>query len=124
MALGRVFKTRSLATDAVNGGKIEFNGARVKPSRAVRARGEINIRRGSYEWTVVVKDVVKLRGPAAKAQLLYQETEASRRKREAGVARLKLERPAEFAFPGRPSKKARRASASPKEDGRSSRRSP
>lgn len=105
----RLFKTRSVAAEAVTGGKVQINGARAKPSRAVRPGDEINVRRGLYEWTVVVKHVAKLRGPAAQAQLLYQETEASMRKREAAIAQLKLESPPESALPGRPSKKDRRA---------------
>jgi len=105
----RFFKTRSLAAEAVNGGKVEVNGARAKPSRAVKPGDEISVRHGPYEWTVVVMHVAKLRGPAAQARLLYQETEASRRKRKAAIARLKLERPPEFDHSGRPSKKDRRA---------------
>ena len=107
----RFFKTRALAAEAVNGGKVEVNGARAKPSRAVRSGDEINVRRGPYQWTVIVKEVAKLRGPAPQAQLLYQETEASMRRREAAIARLKLERPPEFDYSGRPSKKDRRAIA-------------
>ena len=105
----RFFKTRSLAAEAVNGGKVEVNGARAKPSRAVRPGDSLNIRHGPYEWTVIVKAVAKLRGPALQAQLLYQETEESARKRETTIARLNLERPPEFDHSGRPSKKDRRA---------------
>ena len=105
----RFFKTRSLAAEAVNGGKVEVNGARAKPSRTVKPGDEISVRRGPYEWTMAVKHVAKLRGPAAHAQLLYQETEASMRKREAAIAQLRLERPPEFDHSGRPSKKDRRA---------------
>jgi ribosome-associated heat shock protein Hsp15 len=107
----RFFKTRALAAEAVNGGKVEVNGARAKPSRAVKPGDEINVRRGLYEWTVVVKHVAKLRGPAPQAHLLYQETEASMRRREAAIARLKLERPPEVDYSGRPSKKDRRSIA-------------
>jgi ribosome-associated heat shock protein Hsp15 len=105
----RFFKTRSLAADAVTGGKIEVNGARAKPSRTIRVGDKLSIRRGAYEWTVVVKGLAKLRGPAPEAQLLYQETEESIRKRELAAAQFKLERPPEFHSPGRPSKKDRRA---------------
>ena len=107
----RFFKTRALAAEAVSGGKVEVNGARAKPSRTVRSGDSLNIRHGpyDYEWTVIVKAVAKLRGPAPQAQLLYQETEESARKREAAVARLKLERPPEFDRSARPSKKDRRA---------------
>jgi ribosome-associated heat shock protein Hsp15 len=105
----RFFKTRSLAAEAVTGGKIEVNGARAKPSRIMRLGDKLNIRRGLYEWTVVVKGLTKLRGPAAGAQVLYEETEESIRKREATSAQLKFERPLEFNIAGRPSKKDRRA---------------
>jgi ribosome-associated heat shock protein Hsp15 len=105
----RFFKTRSLAADAVTGGKIEVNGARAKPSRIIRVGDKLNIRRGAYEWTVVVRTLARLRGPAPEAQLLYEETEESIRKRELASAQLKLERPPEFHSPGRPSKKDRRA---------------
>ena len=105
----RFFKTRSLAADAVTGGKIDVNGARAKPSRIMRLGDKLSIRRGPYELTVVVKGLAKLRGPASEAQLLYEETEESIRRRELTSAQLKLERPPEFHSPGRPSKKDRRA---------------
>ena len=105
----RFFKTRALAAEAVTGGKVNINGARAKPGRAIRPADELTIRRGSYEWTVIVKGSSRLRGPASQAQQLYKETEESKRKREAAAAQLKLERPAEFDSPGRPSKKDRRA---------------
>jgi ribosome-associated heat shock protein Hsp15 len=107
----RFFKTRSLAAEAASGGKVEVNGDRAKPSRVVRAGDTLTIRRGPYEWTVVVKDVSRLRGPAPQARALYEETEESVRGREAAIARMKLERPPEFDLPGRPSKKDRRAIA-------------
>jgi ribosome-associated heat shock protein Hsp15 len=75
----------------------------------MRLGDKLKIRRGLYEWTVVIKGLAKLRGPAAEAQLLYEETEESIRKREAISAQFKFERPPEFNLPGRPSKKDRRA---------------
>ena len=105
----RFFKTRSVAAEAVTGGKVQINGVRAKPSRTVRSGDSLNIRHGPYEWTVIVKAVAKLRGPALQARLLYQETEESARKREAAIAQLKLERPPGFCHSGRPSKKDRRA---------------
>jgi ribosome-associated heat shock protein Hsp15 len=105
----RFFKTRALATEAVAGGKIEINGSRPRPSRLVRAGDQLTIRRGIYEWTVTIKDVSKLRGPAAQAQGLYEETEESAERRAAAIAQMRLERPPEFEVAGRPSKKDRRA---------------
>jgi ribosome-associated heat shock protein Hsp15 len=105
----RFFKTRGLAAEAVAGGKVEVNGDRAKASRIVRVGDTISIRRGLYEWTIVVKDITRLRGPASQAQKLYQETAESIRKREAVIAQLKLERSPKFDLPGRPSKRDRRA---------------
>ena len=106
----RFFKTRALAAEAAAGGKVEINGERAKPSRIVRLGDRLRIRRGPFEWTVIVKDTARLRGPAPQAQQLYEETEESARQRAAAAAQLKLERPLEFAS-GRPSKKDRRAIA-------------
>jgi ribosome-associated heat shock protein Hsp15 len=105
----RFFKTRSLAAEAVGGGKVELNGIRPKSSRIVRVGDTLTIRRGLFESTVVVRGTAKLRGPAAQAQTLYEETEESIRRREAVTAQMKLERPPVFDAPGRPSKKDRRA---------------
>ena len=104
----RFFKTRSVAAEAVAGGKVEINSSRAKPSRIVRVGDHLSVRRGPYEWTVVIKGVAKSRGPAAEAQFLYQETEESGRRREAVSAQLKLEHPPDFNLAGRPSKKDRR----------------
>lgn len=104
----RFFKTRSLAAEAITGGKIEINGARAKPSRIVRRGDRLNVRRGLYQWTIVVKEVSRRRGPAPRAQLLYAETEESRRKREANAVQMQFERGIEFNSPGRPSKRDRR----------------
>ena len=105
----RFFKTRSLAAEAVSGGKVDINGERPKPSRVVRLGDRLNIRRGLYEWTIIVKDVSRLRGPAPQAQLLYEETQESVSKRAAVAAQMKFEGPPDFDSPGRPSKKDRRA---------------
>jgi ribosome-associated heat shock protein Hsp15 len=105
----RFFKTRSLAAEAVAGGKVEINGARAKPSRNVRPGETLNIRKGPLEWTVIVRGIAKNRGPALEARLLFDETEESVRKRAAVSAQMKFERPLEFDLPGRPSKKDRRA---------------
>lgn len=104
----RFFKTRSLAAEAVDGGKVHLNGARTKPARIVRAGDELTIRRGAYENVVVVRALSEHRGPAEQAQTLYDETEASKAAREALAAQLRLQRGAAFESEGRPSKKERR----------------
>jgi ribosome-associated heat shock protein Hsp15 len=105
----RFFKTRSLAAEAVAGGKVEVNDARAKPSRNVRPGETLNIRKGPFEWTVVVRGIAKTRGQAPEARLLFDETEESIRKRATAAAQMKIERPPEFDLPGRPSKKDRRS---------------
>jgi ribosome-associated heat shock protein Hsp15 len=105
----RFFKSRSLAANAVDGGKIHVNGARAKPSRTIRPGDELTIRRGPCEWIVIVKGIAKFRGPAPEAQLLYGETQESIRKREIASAQFKFERSPGFDLRGRPSKKDRRA---------------
>ena len=94
MALGgALFQTRSLASEAVAGGKVALNGARPKPSRTIRPGDYLNIGRGVYEWIVIVKGTATYRGAASDAQRLYEETEVSRSRRQAALAQLKLERP-------------------------------
>ena len=104
----RFFKTRSLAAEGVEGGKVHLNGARVKPAHVVRIGDELNIRRGPYETIVTVLGLSERRGPAEKAQALYDETEASKAARAALAAQLRLERGPSFESEGRPSKKERR----------------
>ena len=104
----RFFKTRSAATEAVLGGKIEVNGEGAKPARSVQAGDTVRIRLAPYEHTVVVTGIAERRGSAAIAATLYQETEASRVLRERQQELLKLA--PGFEFPeGKPSKKERRA---------------
>jgi len=104
----RFLKTRSLAAEAVEGGKVHLNGARTKPGHIVRVGDELRIRRGPYEWVVVVRAVSKLRGPASQAQALYEETEESRTKREALANELRFQGQMVSQEKGRPTKKARR----------------
>ena len=105
----RFFKTRSLATDAVDGGKVELNGERAKPAKAVKPGDEIRLRLGPFEHILIVKALGDRRGPASVAQSLYEETEASRAAREKLSGQLKLA-PAAFVYEekGRPTKKDRR----------------
>ena len=78
----RFFKTRGLARDAIDGGKIRIGGVKAKPAKDVTEGMEIVISRHSEEITVVVQGVREDRRPAQEAQQLYAETEASRAKRE------------------------------------------
>jgi len=105
----RFFKTRSAATEAIAGGKVEVNGERAKPAKAIKPGDEIRLRVGPYEHVLIVRQLGDRRGPASVAQTLYEETQASRAGRERLAAQLKMAPPA-FVFEekGRPTKKDRR----------------
>jgi ribosome-associated heat shock protein Hsp15 len=77
----RFFKTRSLASDAVDSGKVRVDGDRVKPAKDVRLGAIVNIRTRDFEIEVVVRDLSSQRKGAPEASLLYKETEASRARR-------------------------------------------
>lgn len=79
----RFFRTRSLSRQAIDGGKVELNGAGCKPSKTVRAGDRLCVTRGEERREVDVLGVSDRRGPAGVAQALYRETEASRLAREA-----------------------------------------
>lgn len=103
----RFFKTRSLAVDAVESGKVLVNEARVKPAKSIAAGDSLDIRLGEYRFEVEVLALSGKRGPALEAQKLYRESDASRERRVAIAARLKAE-PTPFSFKGRPTKRDRR----------------
>lgn len=104
----RFFKTRSLATDAVSGGKIKLNGAPTKPARDVKIGDRLDIFNGDTRWEVVVRALGEKRGPAAEARLLYEESAASIAAREAEQARRKFEQEPAAQIHGRPTKRDRR----------------
>jgi len=90
----RFYKTRSLAAEAVSGGKVHVNERRVKPARTVRPGDRLEIRRGPDVMTIVVEGVSERRGPAAYAQQLYSETEESYTAREEARERRRATREA------------------------------
>jgi ribosome-associated heat shock protein Hsp15 len=104
----RFFKTRTLAANAVLGGRVHVHGERVKPSRPVHANDRLEITKGSERWTVVVTALADRRGPAAQAQQLYAETEQSRAQRERQALERRLARPPGAELGERPTKQARR----------------
>ncbi|OGT01124.1 MAG: RNA-binding protein [Gallionellales bacterium RIFCSPLOWO2_12_FULL_59_22] len=103
----RFFKTRSLASDAVESGKVLVNDARVKPAKAVTLGDRLDIRIGQVQFVVDVLALSNKRGPAPEAQKLYRETEESSQRRENIAALLKAQ-PQPFHFKGRPTKRDRR----------------
>ena len=104
----RFFKTRTLATDAISGGKVQLNGARIKAAREVRLEDQLEIHNGEVRWEVVVKALSDKRGPAPEARLLYEETPASMTAREARRSDYKLQIDPAADLHGRPTKRDRR----------------
>jgi len=105
----RFFKTRTLAADAVDGGKVQVNGDRAKPAKSVKPGDEVRLRLGPYEHVLIVRGTAERRGSAPEAQRLYEETTASREAREKLHWQLTKAAPAMEAAPGRPTKQDRRA---------------
>jgi len=105
----RFYKTRALAAAAVEGGKAEVNGERVKPAKMLRAGDALIVRNGPFSWDITVLALSDRRGPAVEAAKLYRESEEGRKAREEKAALIKAERRSNPVFlKGRPTKKARR----------------
>ena len=104
----RFFKTRSVAREAVSGGKVHLNGNRVKPGRALKIGDELQIQRGEEEYIITVLELSIRRGPAPVARTLYKETEDSRIKREKLAEERKLEHQKHSIRERRPDKRQRR----------------
>ncbi len=104
----RFFKTRSLAAEAVNGGKIQLNGHRAKRAKQVHPGDEVRIRKGPFEQSVIVCGLAEKRGPAKVAQTLYEETAESLHRREMLAIQLKSAPETSFRAKGRPTKRERR----------------
>ena len=104
----RFYKTRALAAEAVDGGKVEVNDDKAKRAKGVRLGDRVRLRLGPYEWRLIVRGLSERRGPAPEAQKLYEEEAEGRKLRERHAEQLKA---ANQAFPqekGRPTKKDRR----------------
>jgi len=104
----RFFKTRALAAEAVEGGKVQVNGDRPKRARPLQVGDEVRVRLGPYEHTITVRALSARRGPASEAVGLYEETPASRTAREALAIQLKSLQAVFGPDKGRPTKKDRR----------------
>ena len=105
----RFFKTRSIAADAITGGKVQVNGDRPKAAKLLQIGDEVSIRLGPYEHVVHVRGISERRGPATVAATLYEETEASLTARAKLSEQLRMA-PAAFVYEdkGRPTKRDRR----------------
>ncbi len=104
----RFFKTRSIAREAVSGGKVHLNGNRVKPGRPVTAGDELRIQRGEDEFIITIIEPSARRGPATVARTLYEESEDNRSRREKLAEERKLGREAHITRERRPDKRQRR----------------
>ena len=102
----RFFKTRTLAVEAVEGGRVSVNGDRAKPAKELKIGDTIAVRRPPFEHVVRVRELSDKRGSASVAAALFEETEESRARRTVLAAEMKsLPQP---RFKGRPTKKTRR----------------
>lgn len=105
----RFFKTRGMASEAVEGGHIEVNGKRVKPSKDVRPGDALEIVKGPLRFSVVVRATAERRGPASLAAQLYEETPESRTARERAAQERRYASPPPGADRvARPTKRDRR----------------
>ncbi|MBA5637445.1 RNA-binding S4 domain-containing protein [Duganella sp. LX20W] len=104
----RFFKTRSLATDAVDSGRVKLGGENIKPARALRVGDKLLIDNGSDRWEVVVQGLSDVRAAAPIARTLYEETAASVAARAETAERRRLFREPGADIKGRPTKRDRR----------------
>ena len=104
----RFFKTRSLATDAVDCGRVRLEGERTKPARGLKPGDTLLIDNGADSWEVQVLALSDQRGPAPQARLLYSETEASLLRRANNAEARRLYPEPGSTIKGRPTKRDRR----------------
>lgn len=104
----RFFKTRSVAAEAIDGGKVHVNGERAKRSRIVRIGDRLEITRGREQFVVTVKDLSERRGPGSVAALLYEETEQSKQERKIASEQQRLNAMSSPGPDRRPTKQQRR----------------
>jgi ribosome-associated heat shock protein Hsp15 len=105
----RFFKTRSMATDAIDRGRVRIDGDAVKPARNVKVNDKVFIDNGSDRWEVIVAAISDKRGPAPVARTLYFETDESIAKRENDKTARRLFPEPSADIKGRPTKRDRRA---------------
>ena len=104
----RFFKTRGLAQQAIESGRVTLNAQRVKCSHALKLSDTVTVRVGDYQWQVVVKALSERRGPATEARKLYDETPESRAERERRIELRRWSAEPAAGIKGRPTKRDRR----------------
>ena len=104
----RFFKTRSLATAAIDGGKVHYDGQRAKPAKEVLVGATLRITRGIQVFEVIVRGLSEHRRGAAEAALLFEETPESQKQRAESAAGRRVEFGLRERGEGRPTKRQRR----------------
>lgn len=104
----RFYKTRALAREMIEGGKVHYNGQRSKPGKIVELNARLTLRQGNDEREVLIKGISSRRGPASEAVLLYEETPESLSKREKMALARKMNALSMPHPDRRPDKKERR----------------
>jgi ribosome-associated heat shock protein Hsp15 len=104
----RLYKTRPMATAAINGGKVHINGERVKPAKKLVPGDALTIQKGPYTFSITVERISKQRRPAEEARTLYTESEESAQQRHALYRQRKLEGHSAKHRERRPDKRTRR----------------
>ncbi len=104
----RFFKTRSLAQQAVAGGRVKLNGDRIKPAHAVKPGDSLSVRIEEIEWQVTVRGLAERRGPAAEAKKLYEESAAGLAERQRLLDLRRWGAEPASRLKGRPTKRDRR----------------
>jgi ribosome-associated heat shock protein Hsp15 len=104
----RFFRTRSLATQAIEHGRVTLNGERVKPARDVKPGDRLAVHVNDLDWTFTVRALSMQRGPAPIAQALYEEDPDSQARRQRQTSERKLASHPAASVKGRPTKRDRR----------------
>ena len=105
----RLFKTRALAAEAVEGGRVQVNGERVKRAKLITPGDALRIRHGPFEHQLTIRALAERRGPAKEAAKLYEEDPVSKRAREQLALQMRALPTNFYDGKGRPTKKQRRA---------------
>jgi len=104
----RFYKTRKLAAEAVQGGKVHLNGQRTKAGKGIHPGAHLTISKGSFEWDITVAVIPGQRRPASEARHFYTETEQSHARRQEMTERIRAEKAAHPGSDHRPNKRERR----------------
>lgn len=104
----RFYKTRSLALQAIENGRVKLDDQRVKPAREIKPGDRLTLRIGDFDWVITVRGLSMQRGPAPVAQQLYEEDAESLARRQQQALDRTLNAAPEAAIRGRPTKRDRR----------------